>query len=91
MANDHKKIDAFKNIIAKLPAAHRQTMSLLFNHLARIYQHCDTNRMSIKNLTMVFAPTLMRHNDASKDFLDMSYKNAAVEFILTNTSELFDS
>jgi hypothetical protein len=40
---------------------------------------------------MVFAPTLMRHNDASKDFLDMSYKNAAVEFILTNTSELFES
>ncbi|KAI8883425.1 RhoGAP-domain-containing protein [Backusella circina FSU 941] len=89
MANGPKKIDAFKNIIAKLPTAHRDTMSLLFKHLERIYQHCDTNRMSIKNLSLVFAPTLMRHSDASKDFLDMSYKNATVEFILTNTSQLF--
>ncbi|EPB86804.1 hypothetical protein HMPREF1544_06420 [Mucor circinelloides 1006PhL] len=89
--HNEKKIEAFSNILHQLPKAHYDTIALLFQHLVKVYQQSDANRMSVKNLAMVFAPTLMRHSDASRDFLDISYKNATIEYILLHTVELFST
>lgn len=93
IALDHNenKIKAFSSILHQLPKAHYDTIALLFQHLVKVYQQSDVNRMSVKNLAMVFAPTLMRHSDASRDFLDISYKNATIEYILLHTVELFST
>ncbi|RCH80076.1 hypothetical protein CU098_005683, partial [Rhizopus stolonifer] len=88
MRHDEHKIEAMKNALSRLPKEHYNTIAMLFRHLYRVFQHADQNRMSIKNLAMVFAPTLMRHNDPSRDFLDISYKNATIEYILLHLSEL---
>lgn len=89
MKNDEEKVQQFSNIFSLLPKAHFDTASVLFKHLFRVYQRSDLNRMTAKNLAMVFAPTLMRHMDQAKDFLDISYKNATIEFILLHTEQLF--
>lgn len=46
--------------------------------------------MTVKNLALVFGPTLMRDRDPNRDFLDMSYKNAVVEYFILNAHSLFD-
>ncbi|KAF1798645.1 hypothetical protein FB192DRAFT_1392542 [Mucor lusitanicus] len=89
--HNENKIKAFSSILHQLPKAHYDTIALLFQHLVKVYQQSDVNRMSVKNLAMVFAPTLMRHSDASRDFLDISYKNATIEYILLHTVELFST
>jgi hypothetical protein len=45
--------------------------------------------MTTKNLAMVFGPTLLHDKDATRDLLDMSYKNATIEFIINHTPLLF--
>lgn len=45
--------------------------------------------MTVKNLALVFGPTLMRDTDSNRDFLDMSYKNATMEYLILNSKELF--
>lgn len=89
MNPDEKKTEAFIDALSKLPKAHLSTIKLLFEHLRRVHERSEENRMTIKNLAMVFAPTLMRHSDPSRDFLDISYKNATIEYILAHTSKLF--
>lgn len=89
LKNDEEKIQQFSNVLSQLPKAHLDTASVLFKHLYKVYQRSDQNRMTAKNLAMVFAPTLMRHIDPSRDFLDISYKNATIEYILLHTEQLF--
>ena len=82
---------AFAKVLSLLPKAHFDTIKMLFQHLVRIYEQSEENRMTVKNLAMVFAPTLMRHSDPSRDFLDISYKNATIEYLLLHAPTLFAS
>lgn len=56
----------------------------------RVSKRSGENRMTVKNLALVFGPTLMRDRDPNRDFLDMSYKNAVVEYLILNAHSLFD-
>lgn len=38
---------------------------------------------------MVFGPTLMRDQDASRDLVDMNLKNATIEYLITHVYDLF--
>ncbi|KAI8975385.1 hypothetical protein BDF20DRAFT_603021 [Mycotypha africana] len=89
MDHGDNKLNAFIEVLSMLPTAHQATLMFLFNHLVKVHMHSEINRMNIKNLSMVFAPTIMRHKDPSRDFLDISYKNATIEYILLHTAELF--
>lgn len=89
MKNDDEKLKQYSNLLSQLPKQHFDTADVLFKHLSKVYQKSNVNRMSAKNLAMVFAPTLMRHTDSSRDFLDISYKNATIEYLLLNTAQLF--
>ncbi|KAI7862063.1 hypothetical protein BDF14DRAFT_1886487 [Spinellus fusiger] len=89
MKVDQTKVDKFISLMKQLPKANYDTLKLLMQHLNRIQQHSSDNLMTTKNLAMVFAPTLMRDKDASRDFLDMSYKNATMDFVIGNAFELF--
>ncbi|CAO3599766.1 unnamed protein product [Absidia cylindrospora] len=89
MLRGDAKIDKFIELISQLPKANYDTMKLLMIHLDNVRNRSDENLMTTKNLAMVFGPTLLRDKDATRDLLDMSYKNATIEFIINHTRLLF--
>ncbi|KAG0178082.1 hypothetical protein DFQ29_003960 [Apophysomyces sp. BC1021] len=83
------KMDRFFELFSQVPTANYETLKMLFHHLYRVQQRHNQNLMTTKNLAMVFGPTLMRDKDPSRDLLDMSYKNAAIEFLIHNAFDFF--
>lgn len=55
----------------------------------RIQRSHTENLMTTKNLAMVFGPTLMRDQDASRDLVDMGLRNATIEYLITHVYDLF--
>ncbi|KAG0089642.1 hypothetical protein BGZ92_004478 [Podila epicladia] len=83
------QLHEFSDLVSKMPEAHFQTMKALMQHLSRVTQNSCVNRMNAKNLSVVFGPTLMRNPDPSKEIVDVTYKNLAIEFLILHTDELF--
>ncbi|KAI9497459.1 hypothetical protein BDB00DRAFT_868497 [Zychaea mexicana] len=83
------KHDAVVAVLEQLPKANYDTLKMLAHHLHRIREQSSENLMTTKNLAVVFAPTLMRDHDATRDLLDMSYKNATLEYLINQAMELF--
>ncbi|KAI8140984.1 hypothetical protein BJV82DRAFT_184579 [Fennellomyces sp. T-0311] len=84
-----EKMDKYIELLSQLPKANYDTLKMLMQHLQRVSQQNHENRMTIKNLSLVFAPTLMRDRDSARDFTDMSYTNATMEYFITYAHELF--
>ncbi|KAI8879732.1 RhoGAP-domain-containing protein [Backusella circina FSU 941] len=87
--NGKEKADRFYELLSQLPKVNYETLSLLIHHLDSVQQRHSENLMTTKNLAMVFGPTLMRDAEASRDLLDMSYKNAVIEYLIVHVDELF--
>ncbi|CAM9344265.1 unnamed protein product [Lampetra fluviatilis] len=85
-----EKIRCMGKLIAILPPTNRETMKLLFKHLATVVAHGKTNRMSVQNLAIVFGPTLLRPEQEVGHFaVHMMYQNQIVEHILTEHKTFF--
>ncbi|KAG0178256.1 hypothetical protein DFQ29_003721 [Apophysomyces sp. BC1021] len=84
-----EKTDKFVALISQLPKANYDTLKQLLHHLYSVQQSSHENLMTTKNLAVVFGPTLMRDRDATRDLLDMSYKNAVVDYIINQALVLF--
>ncbi|KAI7851738.1 hypothetical protein BDC45DRAFT_514915 [Circinella umbellata] len=84
-----EKTDKYIELLSQLPKANYDTLKMLMEHLQRVSQHSKQNLMTIKNLSLVFAPTLMRDRDSTRDFTDMSYTNATMEYLITYAHEIF--
>ncbi|KAI8085995.1 uncharacterized protein BX664DRAFT_281536 [Halteromyces radiatus] len=83
------KTETFCELLLQLPKTNLDTLTALIYHLNRIQQHHHENLMTIKNLAMVFGPTLLRDQDASRDLVDMGFKNATIEYLITHAYDLF--
>ncbi|KAI8140863.1 hypothetical protein BJV82DRAFT_193392 [Fennellomyces sp. T-0311] len=83
------KHDAVMSVLQQLPKANYDTLKMLILHLHRVREQSGENLMTTKNLAVVFAPTLMRDHDATRDLLDMSYKNATLEYLINKATDLF--
>ncbi|CAO1614360.1 unnamed protein product [Sympodiomycopsis kandeliae] len=79
-----------KELISALPASHRETLRMLCAHLGRIANRAEENRMTARNLGVVFGPTLMRSADVSKEFSEMGQKSMTIEWLCEHSS-IFDS
>lgn len=81
----------FKEIISSLPSCNRETLQYLLEHLLRVTDHQDSNRMHIHNLAIVFGPTLLwaptesTHNIAA----ECLQQNHVIEILLTDFKEIF--
>ncbi|CAO3587359.1 unnamed protein product [Absidia cylindrospora] len=89
MSLGDSKMNKFMELLSQLPKANYDTMKLLMVHLENVRNQSEANLMTTKNLAMVFGPTLLRDKDATRDLLDMSYKNATIEYIINHTQLLF--
>lgn len=53
-------VSTIRPIIRRLPPAHFHTLKYLCEHLLKVSHYSSRNQMTIENLAIVFAPTIMR-------------------------------
>uniref|UniRef100_A0A8C6Y9I9 Rho GTPase activating protein 9 n=1 Tax=Naja naja TaxID=35670 RepID=A0A8C6Y9I9_NAJNA len=89
--SDHKeKVSKLAGLIQTLPQPNRDTLHYLLQHLRRVMDHSDVNRMTTQNIGIVFGPTLLRHErDVASLIEDMVYQNQVVELLLTEFASIF--
>uniref|UniRef100_A0A3B4H911 Rho GTPase-activating protein 15 n=1 Tax=Pundamilia nyererei TaxID=303518 RepID=A0A3B4H911_9CICH len=86
-----QKVQAVKKLIQQLPKPNHDTMKLLFSHLHKVLAFSRKNLMSTQGIGIVFGPTLMWPElDAGNMAVNMVYQNQIVEFILTESQEIFN-
>ena len=75
----------------KLPVPHRETLQAMVQHLCKVAEKSETNKMDLRNLAIVFGPTLVRTSDDNMLSMinDMSHQCKIVESILSNCDWFF--
>ena len=59
----NKRLNAIRRKIRILPEENFETLRHLCQHLVQVIEHCETNKMEVRNLAIVFGPTLVRPAD----------------------------
>jgi len=75
--------------IADLPEHHRNCLEYLVLHLARVTAREGENLMTPLNLSVVFAPTIMRPESIEREMSDMSAQRIAVQALLDQHKTVF--
>ncbi|KAJ9593463.1 hypothetical protein L9F63_014992, partial [Diploptera punctata] len=87
-----EQIVGIKDALTLLPAAHFNTLKYLMEHLHRVVQLQNINKMTAHNLSTVFAPTLMPGPDLTKCgcLPGMTYEISALETMVTHQQAIFN-
>ncbi|XP_039300722.1 WW domain-containing protein tag-325 isoform X5 [Nilaparvata lugens] len=84
------KISSFKDILKNLPSTNFDTLKFLLEHLRRVTNYQEFNRMHIPNLAIVFGPTLMRPEQESLNMaFDLMQQNLVIECLLMEFESIF--
>ncbi|XP_015428005.1 PREDICTED: rho GTPase-activating protein 27 [Myotis davidii] len=79
-----------RSLVHTLPAPNHETMRLLFQHLCRVIEYGEQNRMSVQSVAIVFGPTLLRPETEEASMpMTMVFQNQVVELILQQCSDIF--
>ncbi|XP_061470631.1 rho GTPase-activating protein 9 isoform X2 [Rhineura floridana] len=90
LSDPKEKVSKLSELIQSLPQPHRDTLHYLLEHLRKVMDHSDANRMTTQNIGIVFGPTLLRHErDVASLVEDMVYQNQVVELLLTKFPSIF--
>ncbi|XP_052738721.1 uncharacterized protein LOC112045923 isoform X2 [Bicyclus anynana] len=85
------RVKEFQSIIQALPQCNRDTLKFLLEHLLKVTQYSERNRMHTANLAIVFGPTLLwapaeqAHNIA----IDYIQQNNVVDILLNDFKDIF--
>ncbi|XP_060618970.2 rho GTPase-activating protein 9 isoform X1 [Anolis sagrei] len=84
------KVAKLVGLIQSLPQPNRDTLRYILEHLRKVMEHSDVNRMTTQNIGIVFGPTLLRHERDSASLVEgMVYQNQVVEMLLTEFPNIF--
>uniref|UniRef100_A0A8C4RR04 Active breakpoint cluster region-related protein-like n=1 Tax=Erpetoichthys calabaricus TaxID=27687 RepID=A0A8C4RR04_ERPCA len=73
VADKEKKECSMIDLLQEIPDANRNTFLFLVQHLKRVSEKKDVNKMTIHNLATVFGPSLLRPpKDSQSDAVDIS-------------------
>lgn len=78
--------DALHQYINSLPDPNYATLRVLVLHLHRISVNSDINKMDMRNLAIVFGPTVMGGTNVA----DAGLQTKVMETILHHTHDIFD-
>ncbi|KAG7281596.1 hypothetical protein CRUP_033706 [Coryphaenoides rupestris] len=89
--SDYKqRVSSIKDLIKQLPKPNHDTMQVLFQHLRRVIEHSEANRMTTQSVAIVFGPTLLRpETETGNMAVHMVYQNQIVELILLEYEGIF--
>ncbi|KAJ3305747.1 hypothetical protein HDV03_001155 [Kappamyces sp. JEL0829] len=93
----NSRLIEIKNLVQKLPKVHYDVLDYLMRHLVKVAAKSEVNKMEPSNLAIVFGPSLIRVEEKGDDMqsayanmMNMSFQNALVENMITQTEWLFD-
>lgn len=74
--------------VQELPDHHYETLRFLMLHLSHIVSNSESNKMDVRNLAIVFGPTLVRSGDDNMITMvtDMSHQCKIVETLIGQVS-----
>lgn len=79
-----------RDLVCSLPTPNHDTLRLLFQHLRRVVEHGEQNRMSVQSVAIVFGPTLLRPETEEANMpMTMVFQNQVVELILQQCADIF--
>ncbi|XP_067846055.1 rho GTPase-activating protein 29 isoform X2 [Heptranchias perlo] len=85
-----------KDLLRQLPQTNYNTLQYLINHLHRVAEKEEENKMSASNLGIIFGPTLIRprQTDATvslSSLVDYPYQAQMVELLINHYEKIFIS
>ncbi|CAN9506483.1 unnamed protein product [Ophioblennius macclurei] len=85
-----------KDLLKHLPPAHYKTLQFLIEHLHRVTEQSEENKMTASNLGIIFGPTLIkpRQTDAEvslSSLVDYPYQALIVELLIRHYEMVFDT
>lgn len=90
MRSDDDKIDAYRELLQRLPLVEYQTLKKLLGHLHFIQAQRDVNKMKAENLAMVFGPTLMQPNNNDNHYQIDSRDSDVIAELIMNYKKLYE-
>ncbi|XP_007559886.1 rho GTPase-activating protein 29-like isoform X1 [Poecilia formosa] len=85
-----------KDLLRQLPPAHYKTLQFLIEHLHRVTECSEENKMTASNLGIIFGPTLIKPRQADADvslssLVDYPYQALMVELLIRHYQMIFDT
>ncbi|XP_050452931.1 uncharacterized protein LOC126852311 isoform X3 [Cataglyphis hispanica] len=88
-----RRMTTIRKLLRDLPEHHFETLKYLMQHLKKVVEHSEINKMEAKNLAIVFGPTLVRASGSRDNMVtmvtDMSHQCRIVESLLNNVDWFF--
>ncbi|KEQ71510.1 RhoGAP-domain-containing protein [Aureobasidium namibiae CBS 147.97] len=86
-----KQIAAIKTALEAMPQAHHDVLEYLVQHLCRVVKQESENLMTPLNLSVVFAPTILRPLSIEREMSDMQAQRMAVQALLEHADSIFEN
>ncbi|XP_039982423.1 rho GTPase-activating protein 29 isoform X2 [Xiphias gladius] len=85
-----------KDLLRQLPPAHYKTLQFLMEHLHRVTERSEENKMTASNLGIIFGPTLIKPRQADAEvslssLVDYPYQALIVELLIRHYQMVFDT
>ncbi|XP_038581018.1 rho GTPase-activating protein 29 isoform X2 [Micropterus salmoides] len=85
-----------KDLLRQLPPAHYKTLQFLIEHLHRVTEQSEENKMTASNLGIIFGPTLIKPRQADAEvslssLVDYPYQALIVELLIRHYQMVFDT
>lgn len=92
ISSDDLRLLALKELIHRLKSNNFSTLKFLLQHLYKVSQHSSSNKMTIRNLAIVFGPTVLQTKIPSPNMLaDMQHQCLIVEIMISNIDFIFNN
>lgn len=88
-----QRLHTLKRLIQALPPINLDTLEYVMRHLTKVIEFCNVNKMEVKNLAIVFGPTLVRPDgdDMMLMVTDMAQQCRIIESILAHAEWFFNN
>lgn len=90
MRSDGEKIEAYRELLQRLPTVEYQTLKKLIAHLHFIQVHREINKMRSENLGLVFGPTLIQPNNNDNQYQMDSRDASVIAELIVNYKSLYE-
>ncbi|XP_055973497.1 rho GTPase-activating protein 9 [Sorex fumeus] len=90
LSEPEQRLSQIQELISSMPKPNQDTLRYLLEHLCRVIEHSEENRMTPHNLGIVFGPTLFRPEQETADpAAHALYPGQLVQLMLIDFRNLF--